>query len=343
MFQEHFLSDELRRARARLAVVEAALAEGGERIAANAADLESIVSAASVRLSREIRHLESASAAREKLGTEVARLNQALAPAAAAVAAGLESLAEVQASLQRLSARTLSVQEVAHRMGASLDLINEVTDQTNLLALNAAIEASREGGSGEGFSVVAEEIRSLAERSGGIAAEIGRLVKQMKQAVQGGRSSSEEAAHVLERVRTQEGELERFVQTVRTAAKEQASLVAVLRDSLERGERITADNGAAAEAVRQLGASLREHALSLRAAAERGSEGGGRAGGAGATQVAPPASASGHSGRIARGPGKTAAPARVEVPAVRPSGPGVEPARPSGQSHEAAATPGGIP
>jgi len=161
------------------------------------------------------------------------------------------------------------VQEVAHRMGASLDLINEITDQTNLLALNAAIEASRsEGGSGEGFTVVAEEVRSLAERSAGIASEIGRLVKQMKQAIEGGSASSQEAGHILERVKAQVGDLERFVQAVQRTAGEQASLEAILRDSLDGSERIVEDNSAAAEAARQLGAYLREQAARLRTPVE---------------------------------------------------------------------------
>ena len=90
---------------------------------------------------------------------------------------GMRTLGLVRGEVDALVARGEEIQQIS---GA----INGIAFQTNLLALNAAIEAARAGAEGQGFAVVAEEVRQLAEDTGHSARDIGRLVTGIREEVE---------------------------------------------------------------------------------------------------------------------------------------------------------------
>ncbi|AZR74494.1 hypothetical protein BBF96_14535 [Anoxybacter fermentans] len=88
-----------------------------------------------------------------------------------------ESMEKLRKQIQDFEADSKEIETIIH-------IIDNIANQTNLLALNAAIEAARAGEQGRGFSVVADEIRSLAEESINSAQQIGQLINKIRQEIQ---------------------------------------------------------------------------------------------------------------------------------------------------------------
>jgi len=97
-----------------------------------------------------------------------------------ATAQAISKIGEVSQAIQTLASSVQVLGQRSEEIGKIVDVITSIADQTNLLSLNAAIEAARAGESGRGFSVVAEEVRKLAEGSGKAAEQIGELIKEVQ-------------------------------------------------------------------------------------------------------------------------------------------------------------------
>ncbi len=113
---------------------------------------------------------------------------QGAAAAAAAAYAGTQTVAETIQGMDMIKSRVdLSAEKVkemgrrSEQIGVIVETIDNIASQTNLLALNAAIEAARAGKHGEGFGVVASEVRRLAELSSAATKEISELVHGIQQ------------------------------------------------------------------------------------------------------------------------------------------------------------------
>lgn len=93
-----------------------------------------------------------------------------------------EAVEQVKRQVDRIVSHMLDLGKRTQEIGGILDIINELAEQTNILSINATIEAAGAGEAGRRFSVVADEIRKLADRVGGSTKEIRSLIEEVRAA-----------------------------------------------------------------------------------------------------------------------------------------------------------------
>jgi methyl-accepting chemotaxis protein WspA len=155
---------------------------------------------------------------------EVARVAEGTAELATNGQAGLDRMSETMRQVTdaagSISAKLTTLNEKASNISQVVTTITKVADQTNLLSLNAAIEAEKAGDYGRGFSVVATEIRRLADQTAVATYDIEQMVKEMLSAVSasvmGMDKFSEEVRRGGQEVRSVSGQLAQIISQVQT-------------------------------------------------------------------------------------------------------------------------------
>ena len=176
----------------------------------------------------------------------------------------------IREQIQETSKRIKRLGESSQEIGEIVELISDITEQTNILALNAAIQAASAGEAGRGFTVVAEEVQRLAERSSEATKQISAIVKTiqtdtnsavsaMEKSTEGvveGARLSDAAGKALLEIETVSTSLARLIQSISTATEAQTEVATQVTINMQQIQEITSQNTqgtkSTAESVGQL-------------------------------------------------------------------------------------------
>ncbi len=171
-----------------------------------------------------------------------------------AVSNAISSMNGLREQIQETSKRIKRLGESSQEIGEIVELISDITEQTNVLALNAAIQAASAGEAGRGFSVVAEEVQRLAERSADATKQIAAIVKTIQsdthdtvaamevstQGVVEGAKLSDAAGQTLAEIGDVSKKLASLIGDISSATRHQAESTAKVAETMQDIKAISA-------------------------------------------------------------------------------------------------------
>lgn len=165
----------------------------------------------------------------------------------------ISGMNEIRTQIQETSKRIKRLGESSQEISEIVELISDITEQTNILALNAAIQAASAGEAGRGFTVVAEEVQRLAERSSEATKQISAIVKTIQTDTHGAVAAMEKstegvvegarvadaAGQALTEIEAVTTNLAHLIESISTATNAQTESATTVANNMQKIQEIT--------------------------------------------------------------------------------------------------------
>ena len=240
-----------------------AVADASEAIRAGSGEIAQASHNLSIRTEQQAAALEETSAS---MTTATSAVQETVSSAREANDAVRETSAEASKGSKIVHDVVVAMDGIEHsskQIGQIISLIDNVAFQTNLLALNAAVEAARAGEAGDGFAVVAAEVRGLAQRTADAANDIKKLITTSAQQVENGVQLVGQAGETLDRIVERVNRITDLIRDMAGSVEEESLVLSQINVAVGEMDQMTQQNAAMVEQSTAAARSLANEAVAL--------------------------------------------------------------------------------
>ena len=245
-----------------------ALNSGSEQVTSASGQVASAGQQLAEGASEQAASLEETSASLEELTSMTAQNMSHAKSANTEAQTADQQLTGASDAMVRMQGAIGEIKKSSDQTAKIIKTIDEIAFQTNLLALNAAVEAARAGEAGQGFAVVAEEVRNLAQRSAEAARDTSALIEGAQKNADAGVRVTEEVVTSISAAREVAGKVAQLVSEISSASTEQTQGLEQINIAVSEMDKVTQQNAANAEESASAAEELSAQAQELNAAVE---------------------------------------------------------------------------